>query len=412
MKRPRFVLPALMLFAGAARADDGPHATARHLPPNRNELVVVPDIGGNSDTGVEVGAAAMLIRFQEGYLPYRFRADTVLGTSFKGEDGRVRLVQHKYTLRLDTPGLFGGRVRADTRFGYLRQVDMPWYGTGNSATEEDLPKPPDVRTAYEYKEENVRIRTLLRIRVAPGVDLAVFPHLRYVVPRAYGETKLATDARARAVVGRDPAVLGTLGVGVIFDTRDNEFVTRRGIFYQLGVADTLGTAENVHFGEASAVLSHYASLGPRVVFASRMFGSFKFGTIPFYELHQGGVFDPMYMVGGYRGVRGVRLGRYAGAVKVVTNTELRLFPFESFRVFGKNLLCALDVFFDAGRVWSDYHLASNVDARELGLKYSGGGGFIFQWDAASIFRVEAAASPAADPSSFPVSFYLENGLIF
>ena len=42
----------------------------------------------------------------------------------------------------------------------------------------------------------------------------------------------------------------------MIDTRDNEFITRHGIYYQLGVGGTVGSAEGIGYSQASAVLSH------------------------------------------------------------------------------------------------------------------------------------------------------------
>jgi len=36
---------------------DAPDAQAAALPPNRNEFLPIPEIGGNSDIGVELGAS-------------------------------------------------------------------------------------------------------------------------------------------------------------------------------------------------------------------------------------------------------------------------------------------------------------------------------------------------------------------
>ena len=118
---------------------------------------------------------------------------------------------------------------------------------------------------------------------------------------------------ALSVVGRGVAQrLASVTLGIMYDTRDSEFVTRRGIYYQAGVGPTLGTAEGIAFGEASVVLAHFAPLPGPFVFASRFVASFQFGRIPFYDLAQGGNFEPQYLVGSENGVRGVPEGRYIG----------------------------------------------------------------------------------------------------
>ena len=100
-------------------------------------------------------------------------------------------------------------------------------------------------------------------------------------------------------------LLAGVAAGGMIDTRDSEFVTRRGVFYQVGVAATVGSSDQVSYGEASAVLAHFTPLGGPFIFANRFVASFQFGRVPFYDLAQGGVFEPQYLLGGETGVRGV-----------------------------------------------------------------------------------------------------------
>jgi outer membrane protein assembly factor BamA len=209
-------------------------------------------------------------------------------------------------------------------------------------------------------------------------------------------------------------MLAGIAAGIMIDTRDSEFVTRRGIFYQLGVGATVGSQEDVAYGNASAVLAHFAPLPGPLVFASRFVASFEFGRVPFYDLAQGGTFEPQYMLGSENGVRGVPFGRYAGLIKVIANTELRATPFPRFMVLGQRLRIGTTAFFDAGRVWNQYSAISAADGTSLGLKYGIGGGVFLQWGEAAIFRIEAAFSPDAESENqgLPVGIYVSDGLMF
>ena len=115
------------------------------------------------------------------------------------------------------------------------------------------------------------------------------------------------------------------------------------------------------YGNASAVLEHFAPLGGPLVFASRFVASFQFGRVPFYDLAQGGTFEPQYLLGGETGVRGVPIGRYAGPIKMIVNTEIRATPFPRFTLWGQRLRVGTTMFFDAGRVWNQYSLTSAAD---------------------------------------------------
>jgi hypothetical protein len=74
----------------------------------------------------------------------------------------------------------------------------------------------------------------------------------------------------------------------------------------------------------------------------------------------------------------------------------------------------VNALFDAGRVWSDYHITSAADGNTLNLKYGVGGGVFLQWGEAAIFRVEVAYSPDAESENpgFPVGIYVSDGLMF
>jgi hypothetical protein len=71
----------------------------------------------------------------------------------------------------------------------------------------------------------------------------------------------------------------------------------------------------------------------------------------------------------------------------------------------------MDTFFDAGRVFSEFAYREGIDGTGLELKTSVGGGFFFQWDESSVFRVDVAYSPSGAGGP-PVFYYVANGLLF
>jgi outer membrane protein assembly factor BamA len=314
-------------------------------------------------------------------------------------------------LRLDAPDLFSGRMRLDTRVSFQRTINAGYYGIGNAAS-------TDVSSDYLQEEGRVRVIGRMHTGVS-GIDGAIAANLRYETPSVYTRSKLAEDLAGAqpglpVPVGAENAFLTGLAAGVMYDTRDSEFVTRRGVFYQLGLGATVGSAERVGYGEAAAVLSHYAPLVGPFLFASRFVLSFQFGRVPFYDLAQGGVFEPQYLIGGETGVRGVPQGRYVGRVKVASNIEVRSLPFPRFKLFGSQFRIGTTTFFDAGRVWSDYAVISRADGSTFGLKYGIGGGIFLQWGEAAIFRIEAAYSPDAvsENPQLPLGIYVSDGLMF
>jgi hypothetical protein len=388
------------------------------LQPRRYELAGFPIVGGTSDIGVQFGAAVTFTRFYDLDFPYAWNIDLLLSGSFKDEDGRVRLEQQSHVLRLDAPDLFSGKVRLDTRASFQRTINAGFFGLGNTSTPLTCPAP---YYCNQYVQEEGRVRLIGRAQTGvAGLAFAFGANLRYESPTVYPNSVLSSDiaigspGQVPSAIGAQPALLAGLSAGLMVDTRDSEFITQRGIFYQLGVGPTVGSAERVGYGEASAVIAHYSPLGGPFTFASRFVSSFQFGRVPFYDLDQGGVFEPQYLFGGETGVRGVPQGRYGGRIKVLSNTEVRSTPIPRFELFGQHLRIGTTTFFDAGRVWLDYKTISPADGNTIRLKYGVGAGVFLQWGEAAIFRIEAAYSPdaVAESPNLPIEIYVSDGLMF
>jgi len=422
---------ALALASGPAWAADPtdvpepfhvppPPPTAKSLDPRRYELAGFPVLGGNSDIGFQFGSALTWTRFYDETRPYLWNIDLLLSASIKSDANGTRLVQQSHVLRLDAPDLLGGRMRLDARGSFQRTINAGYYGLGNASTAETPSGQTNIGRTYQYLQQEGRVRTIVRLHTKSAWDVALGGIVRLEAPNDYAASRLAADLAAlqpdgtHAVVGGQTAFLASLAAGAMLDTRDSEFVTTRGVYYQLGLGATAGSAEGVAYGNASAVLAHYAPLGGPFIFASRFVASFLFGNVPFYDLQQGGTFEPQYLVGGETGVRGVPQGRYAGKVKMIANTELRATPFPRFTILGQRFRIGTTAFFDAGRVWSDYAVISPADGDSLGLKYGVGGGLFLQWGEAAIFRIEVAYSPDAvsENPGFPVGIYVADGLMF
>jgi outer membrane protein assembly factor BamA len=390
------------------------------LPARRYELAGFPIIGGNSDIGVQFGGAATYTRFYDEAFPYLWNIDLLLSASVKDDTEGFRLVQQSHVLRFDAPDLLDGRLRLDTRGSFQRTINAGFYGIGDATTAGPLPGQTSIGQSYQYTQQEGRLRSIMRLHTGTDFDLALGANLRLEAPSVYGGSLLGQEVAAGgspsgvSLLGTQTALLGGLSAGFIVDHRDSEFITRRGYFYQVGLSANVGSAEEVAYGEAAVVLSHFAPIGGPFIFASRFIASAQFGRVPFYDLQQGGVFEPQYLFGGEQGIRGVPNGRYAGKIKVVTNTEIRGTPFPRFKLIGQRLLIGTNVFFDTGRVWSDYSVTSTVDGNNIDLKFGVGAGVFLQWGEAAIFRVEVAYSPDAvsENPGFPVGIYVSDGTMF
>jgi len=386
----------------------------------RYEPAAFPIVGGNSDIGFELGAAGTLSMFGEGVVPYRWNMDLLVTASLKSDPaGKVELAQQAYLWDIDVPGLAGGRLRLNPFAEFRRTINQGYFGLGNASS---AARPADSNARFfEYVHEEAAIRQLTRYRLLGDLHFLSSTMVRYVNPTPYPGSKLAEDASARAPNG-SPFVLGVreLGImseaaGVLYDSRDSEIFTRSGWFDQVGVRFSQGFPldAGITFGEAEVTFAKYTRLAGPFVLAAQTAADFKFGHVPFFELFTGGVFNPDYMIGGSASIRGVPFGRYLGQIKAVGNVELRALLFRA-HVFGQTFQLGNDVFFDTGRVWSDYTFRSPLDGRGLGLKWGSGVGAYLLWGQAAMFRLDVAYSPDATSENpgLPLGIYIEDGLSF
>lgn len=389
---------------------------------NRYEPAGFPLIAGDSDIGLQLGAAGTLTRFGQGVRPYRWNMDAVAGLSLKSGERGIEVAQQFYRWQWDIPGLAGGRWRTNPYVSYARTVNAGYFGVGNASSDQvPMGGPGDPGKFFQWENQELRIRVINRFLIKKPVDFVVAPAFQYVAPRAYEGSRLDLDSRLPDNARGRPSVRGlrelglaTLAVGLLYDSRDNEFFPRKGAFHQVAQKYIQGfpLESNVRYGDTSAFFATYVPLGP-FVFAGRVLVDFLYGNVPFYELISGGPFISYDMVGGAQGVRGVPQGRYNGLIKAVANAELRAM-YGHFKVFRLPFKIGSDIFVDAGRVWEDYSFKSPRDGTTAGIKWGAGGGMYLQWGDAALFRVEAAYSPdaAAVSPGFPLGLYVSDSVMF
>src|SRR5260370_6209621 len=240
----------VVLFAAVVappvRADEGEEASAEAMTLRRYELAGCRIWGGNSDIGVQFGGAATLTRFYDRAFPYLWNADVLLSASLKDVNG-LRLVQQSHVLRLDAPDLLNGRLRVDTRANFPHTINSGYYGIRNLTPID----PARVGNKYYwYTNAESRLRVLARIHTGHSIDIALGSILRYEFPEGYQGSKLEEDLAGphgspTTALGATSMFLAGIAAGIMMDTRDSEFVTRRGIFYQIGVGATVGSADGV-----------------------------------------------------------------------------------------------------------------------------------------------------------------------
>jgi len=408
------------------QAPHGPHAPRRLIGDNtdyftrRYEPAGFPLIGGDTDIGFEFGSVGTLSYFGDGVKPYRWNMDLVLAVSVKKGPTGPEIEQQNYLWNLDMPGLFGGGVRLSPEVSYTHTINYGYFGLGNASSGITPSSNANPGRYHQWIESIAQVRSEVRLALTgPFAALFAVQYL-YVDPTSYSDSELAHDSTARTAQGL-PLLYGTtalslpsLATGFVYDSRDKEVFTRSGMFHEWGVRFEQGFPQGseVRYAEAGAILRGYVPIGPLVA-AGRLVLNAQYGNVPFYDLFQAGPFDQKEMPGGSAGIRGVPVGRYLGPIKIVGNIELRAMLFD-FTVLKQKFTLGNDIFFDTGRVWSDYGFHSPLDGKGAGLKYGVGGGVYILWGQAAMLRIEAAYSPDAvsENPTLPVGIYVEDGTMF
>jgi len=396
---------ALLLAAAPAAGEGKPPA------PERLEPGLMPILAGDSDIGIGFGAVGTLARFRPGCRPYCWRLEALVYLTVKPTDAGVQLPYHDYYLKLDLPGLAGGRLRLYGELGFSRYTTSGYYGLGDASPAlDDRPS-----RGHQYDRIFPQLRARARIALLRHLSLMLGASFTYNRLTLYEGSKLAEDLAAGDVEtrsrlhGTSDHALGELTLGWIWDTRDHERAPTRGMFHELSWrgSPALAAGADVAYGGLNLTLRFFQALWrERLVLAARVMADLLLGDPPFYELACHGGLFPSSAIGGATAVRGVPLQRYHGKVKLLGNLELRarLLPF---RIRSQRFNLGALLFVDAGRVWTDYR-ALALDGAGAGIKVGLGGGLRLQWGETFILRADVAWSPDARP----VGVYVDVGHIF
>jgi Omp85 superfamily domain len=185
-------------------------------------------------------------------------------------------------------------------------------------------------------------------------------------------------------------------LALIYDTRDNEFNTLRGVFAEAGTQ--VGSGGD-GYTRLYAVVRGYYPVREGTVVAARVVGSGMGGTPPLNARFNLPVWnDEVPLLGGESSHRSLDTGRFAGKGTLFGNFEVRhdLLP------FGDLGALTLVAFLDAGRVFEGESFRLTTDDLHVG----GGGGIALRILRSTIFTFNFAGGP--DGFNFSVG----NGWMF
>lgn len=336
----------LGLLAGGGWAPSA-WAQVEALPTGR-ETGLLPALNFDSDEGFGYGVISEIYEYGDGDVrPYLW---TIQPTVFLTTEGRRDL-----TLFVDVPQLSEG-WRLSAFLGREKQIATPYYGTGNAS-----PYDPDLESEegpnpFYYRFGRTQNSARLDAQHSVGSSLRVLVGLGVVrtslvsVPEGDGTTLFAMTQGTEL----DPTWANYGRVGLVWDSRDRETATTRGVWTEAlvqAVPSALGADRS--YMRWTFADRRYFPLGSKVVLAYRVLLQHVTPGAPDHELFTVQTsFKQQEGIGGAKTVRGLLKNRLLGRGALVWNTELR-WRAADFRLLGRSFHTVLSAFVDQGRVWED-----------------------------------------------------------
>ena len=223
-------------------------------------------------------------------------------------------------------------------------------------------------TEFQYAGEGLRSKTLSqddysRLRysledVRGGFTLLIpinlYKHAKFGMYASYDYATLSTEnysSRGSVLYDEKPfgyegGTFRVLGLGIYYDARNREVLTRSGEMLEWGLA--VGVEEDTMDRSYRMTLidRRYFSEG-RWTLAQRLTLDGVFGSTPFYQLSSVGGVDPIRDVSSSGILKGYPGGRFHEKIKIMESAELRLHQ-NDFKAFGQRgelalMLAAVDI---------------------------------------------------------------------
>lgn len=345
-----------------------PDSVKAPIPLWRN--TVVPFIGGQPNDGPAFGVLAQrrMTTPVDDRVTSRAELELNAGLTLKGGlFGYLTFYAPRLVKKWRFNGVFSG----------VRQVRYGYLGLGN-----DTPYDPDLVTdenpfLYRLRREQILLSGEVTRRIGQHFGVALqmagtrdrFRALEgeSVFRDEFGDEVVETDYWAR--------------FALVYDSRDLEWDTRRGMLLEAGVQYGLF---NEDYQRVYTILRGYRSIGPRTVLAARAMGAAMSGTptlnarfsVPGWE-------RDAFVLGGEDSHRGLINGRFLGNDVLLTNAEIRHWVWTWRPGFELGLIGWVD----AGRVFEDEGFSLTLRDWTVGA----GTGVAFRVLRTNIFTVTAGA---------------------
>lgn len=323
----------------------------------------MPAVGYSSDEGFGYGGCLSIYQYKD-YDPYYYNIYIEIYHTTKNIDEHI--IQFDWIEFFHTPYRFIWRI------DYEKTGINNYFGVGNSSVYNKSILNHD-EDYYYYKARRISSlflfqRSILekaqyKLRAYSGINCS----WNKITP--YQDSILFQD-ESYGIEGGDHYNLKT---GVVFDSRDNEFVSHKGIFSELGYAYTPDLSFNDYsFHRYTLINRIYFPVLSWWIIAHRIVWDIV-DKAPFYEKGYIGGITSLKGLGGADTLRGYLLYRYIDKVKVFMNLEFRIKLISFILAENQwNINCVL--FTDTGRVWPEVSAMNLIE-----FHYTYGSGLRFEW---------------------------------
>jgi outer membrane protein assembly factor BamA len=335
-------------------------------------------------TGMANDGPELAFRFRY-WQPAEYEDRVTTTAAFTADAGITSRGGRHVRLQFKAPQFWHG-WRLNTFAGAIREVRFGYFGFGN-----DAPYNKSLVTKanpFIYRVRRTRYRGLvevtkqlqgpLQVAILGDIERARFTSLpaQSLFKSDFGTELKQTDASGR--------------VALVYDTRDNEYNTHKGVLLEAGAQ--VGSGGD-GYTRLYTVLRGYLPLREGTVVAARLAASGTGGTpsldarytIPSWE-------NWIPVLGGPYSHRSLDTGRLAGRHVILGNLEVR----HDLLAFGDLGAITLLAFTDVGRVFEQ----ENFKLTTKGLKVGGGGGIAVRVLRSSILNFNFAGGPDGFNFSF------------
>lgn len=314
---------------------------------------ILPLAGYSSDWGVYGGGFLQRLNYGVGVEPFLSNLRTDITISTKG--------YFISKLEYERTKTFGLNLRSRVEFIGQRITQGQYFGIGNNT---DFSKNLFDDGFYFYENRELFLKYFGRKRVAVFSE---YGKIDFFATTTYWRVNSMTRGEESLFANDEPSgfqasSIGKFGIGLIVDSRDDEFSPSRGIQYEVGfnVAPSL-FGFDYSYSEAALDLRQYLKIFPDVVFAYRIKYDHTFGETPFWA---------MPIIGNDDGLRGYYLNRFRGESAILSMAEIRTWLFS---IWDDQIRVGSHLFWDSGRVYSEFDSNAIFDE----WKHSLGFGFAF-----------------------------------